>query len=77
MHPGGKCGNPSTQTCSKVPKSGRPSLADLFAAYAMDYTDTSGQSYALCKGSEKCCGGGVWGDVIPTGAWLLLAHKPR
>lgn len=72
VHPGGECGDTSTQTCSKVPKDSSyvrelVSRAELFADYAKDYTDAAGQPHALCPGSNECCEGGVWGDVKPAG----------
>ena len=70
MHPDGECGDPSAQTCSKDGTS-----AGLFADYATDYKDASGEAHALCAGSDECCEGGVWGDVMPSdtsGKWLLV-----
>lgn len=71
---GGECGNPSIQTCSQRPPTVSTDpyvpVQELFANYAGDYTDALGQTHVLCTGSDECCEGGVWGDVIPSGKWL-------
>ena len=80
MHPKGECGDPTTQTCGTRPHSSTGDLAsraDLFANHTKGYTDELGEPHALCAGSDECCEGGVWGDVIPAGTWLLLAHRPH
>ena len=86
MYVGGECGNPSRQTCSKLNTQMShlstnlfipTSRAKLFAEYVKDYTDAAGRPHALCPGSDKCCGGGVWGDVMPAGKSLLLLNTSR
>jgi hypothetical protein len=81
VHPKGECGDPTTQTCATAAATtfigALASRADLFANYTKGYTDESGQPHALCAGSDECCEGGVWGDVIPAGTWLLPAHRPH
>lgn len=65
----GECGDPATQTCSHHGAAGRgrapTTRAWLFAEYSEDFTDSAGQSHALCSGGGKCCDGGLWGDTVP------------
>ena len=71
VYPGGKCGDPATQTCSNQ-KGTSSSLSPatrqlLFSEYAGNRTDGLGTVNALCTGENQCCAGGLWGDVVPAG----------
>ena len=52
-----------------------PFVRILPLSYEEDYTDAAGQTHVLCTGNARCCGGGVWGDVMPAGERLLCLAR--